>query len=297
MTINYGNTIPSRALELLRELDSTLDFAKSTIQLELILYLGTIRKGIRAREAAAALGLRTKSVYDALSKLMSKGLVVRHSNGCYVLTEEGERFVNKVLNLLKGGWSDLQTQSKQHLVGISAEPKSTVIHGLLTYKYLYDALLVLALCPKHEMPLSRLASILGVRPATLSSYLDLAVARRGKVGLFKKVLRATGRGGLETYYRLTDAGFQEVSRFADYRRLRGNKFLMLIFRITRSYGVWEAYAKLSTLLSILAGASSLAYMVTNAEPFLWLSSLAVTLLIGTAMIIDRASKYLSPSRT
>ncbi|GEM_PF-901062 len=295
--MSYGNTLPSRAIELLRELDSMLDFAKSTIQLELILYLGTVGREVKAREAALALGLRTKSVYDALSKLMSKGLVVRRSNGYYVLTDDGERFVNKVLSLLKGNCCNTLPQGKQYLTSVRARPESDVLRGLLTYKYLYDALLVLALSPKHEMPLSKLASILGVRPATLSSYLDLAVAKRGRLGLFRKILKATRHGGMEAYYRLTDAGLQEVSRFADYRRLKSSKLLMLIFRITRSYGVWEAYAKLSTVLSLVAGASSLAYIVTNLPPFLWLCSATIVLLMGVALIMDRASRYLSPSRT
>ncbi|MEM4966851.1 MAG: helix-turn-helix domain-containing protein, partial [Zestosphaera sp.] len=72
-----------KKIELIKELDTMLDFAKSTAQLEIILYLSSSRKNLTAREIAQALNMKLKTVYDALNKLTSKELVERTNDGGY----------------------------------------------------------------------------------------------------------------------------------------------------------------------------------------------------------------------
>jgi len=288
LTQKHGVLLTS-GIELLRELDSVLDFAKSTIQLELILYMSSKPKGIRAREAALALGVRTKSVYDALTKLISKGLVLRRPHGIYILTEEGERFVRKVLKLLTGDQHKGTSVPSGNPVSAdySRHNYIDVSKNLLTYKYIYDTLLILGLSEHKEMSINELAGRLGVTPATLSSYLDIAVSRRGRLGLFKKVLKSRGDGKMDVYYRLTEIGLQEVSRFAEYRKIRNNKIIKALLRVTNSYNVWESFTKLSMILSLSTVLLSLGYALTSFNPFLWIAECLIACILGLTIILSR----------
>lgn len=278
-------------IELLRELDSVLDFAKSTIQLELILYMGSKSKGIRAREAAMALGIRTKSVYDALTKLISKGLVLRRADGTYVLTEEGERFVRKVLKLLSGSQRKGNTAPPDSAMSVSytARAHFDVSKNLLTYKYIYDTLLILGLTEHKEMSLNELAKKLGVTPATLSSYLDFATSKHGRLGFLKKVLKSRGNGRMDIYYRLTEAGLQEVSRFTEYRKIKNSRVLKTLLKVTGSYNVWGAFAKLSIVLSFSTALFSLGYALTSFDPFLWIAECLVACMLGLTVVLSRVA--------
>ncbi len=278
-------------IELLRELDSVLDFAKSTIQLELILYMGSKPKGIRAREAALALGIRTKSVYDALTKLISKGLVLRRHDGTYVLTEEGDKFVRKVLKLLGGGQREGIDASLSDVINTDYGRQTSfdVAKNLLTFKYIYDALLILGLTERKEMSLSELAKRLGVTPATLSSYLDIATSKHGKLGFLRKVLKSRGNGRMDIYYRLTEAGLQEVSRFAEYRKIRNSKVLKTLLKVTSSYNIWGAFTKLSMVLSLSTALFSLGYALTSLNPFLWVAECLVACMLGLTIVVSRVA--------
>ncbi len=290
-----------QGIELLRELDSILDFAKSTIQLELILYLGMLKRGAKAKELATRLGIRSKSVYDALTKLMIKGLVTKDGNGRYVLTDDGERFVEKVMRLLRPSDKSLIASHRKQSTEVLNQvthylPGSKIVRNLLTYKYIYEALLMLGLTEEREMSINELALRLGVTPATLSSYLDVAVARRGELGLFKKISKSRGNGRTEVFYRLTEAGLQEVSRFAEYRRIRSNRLLLTLLRVTKSYNVWSAYSKICIPLSILTGLSSMAYTLTSLHPLLWVVSALLTLLLSLTILFSRLAGMLSQCR-
>ena len=290
LTQNSG-VLLSGGIELLRELDSMLDFAKSTIQLELILYMGSKPKGIRAREAALALGIRTKSVYDALTKLISKGLVLRQHDGTYVLTEEGERFVRKVLKLLGEGQRKSTGVSPDSAisVGYSRQAHLDVSKNLLTYKYIYDTLLILGLTERKEMPLNELAKRLGVTPATLSSYLDIATSKHGRLGFLRKVLKSRGDGKMDICYRLTEAGLQELSRFAEYRRIKNSKVLKTLLKVTGSYNVWGAFTKLSMMLSLSTALFSLGYALTSFDPLLWVAECLVACMLGLTILLSRVA--------
>ncbi len=287
---NSGVLLAS-GIELLRELDSVLDFAKSTIQLELILYMGSKPKGIRAREAALALGIRTKSVYDALTKLISKGLVLRRHDGTYVLTEEGGKFVRKVLKLLGGGQRKGIDASLSDVINANYGRQTSldVAKNLLTFKYIYDALLILGLTERKEMSLSELAKRLGVTPATLSSYLDIATSKHGRLGFLRKVLKSRGDGRMDVYYRLTEAGLQEVSRFAEYRKIRNSKVLKALLKVTSSYNVWGAFTKLSMVLSLSTALFSLGYALTSLDPFLWVAECLVACMLGLTIVVSRVA--------
>ncbi len=278
----------SSRLELLRELDSMLDFAKSTIQLELVIYLGQKNKGIRPREAAKDLRIKVKSVYDALTKLIGKGLVARSSTGLYELTPEGRAFVNKLYAL----FSDPHTRQSYFSTSRMTAPRVslgtlTVTKNVLFYKYVYDSMMALGLSPKKELSLKELARVVGVSETTLAGYLDVVTAKRGQTGLFKRIVRSKGKGKSEVFYRLTEFGLQELSRFSEYRRIKNNKLLLFMLSLTRSLSLNEAVGKLTTISGIVAAGSVIAYALSFSELFIAsFGILTVVSLLSSLLLIS-----------
>ncbi|MCD6323566.1 MAG: hypothetical protein J7L55_00420 [Desulfurococcales archaeon] len=245
-------------VEVLRELDSILDFSRSTVQLELILYMGLRPSGIKPREAAKELRINTKSVYDALSKLVSKGLVERASPGSYVLTEAGKEFVRKLEDLFTpSGEDELVTSPGKVSIGTAAVSKN-----VLFYNYVYESMLAIGASPSKELSIKDLSRMLGVSESTLLDYLEVVSAGKGKTGLLKKVVKSLGEGRKEIYFRLTDYGHQELSRFMEYRRIKSSKALTYLMKVTRSLTVYDGLrrASLLSLVFITASLASFAFI-------------------------------------
>lgn len=265
-----------------------LDFAKSTIQLELIIYMGQKNGGIRPREAANDLRIKVKSVYDALTKLISKGLVTRSAIGLYELTPEGKIFVNKLYALFSG------SQSRQSYFSGSCATRPRVSLGTLTitknvlfYKYIYDSMMALGLSPKKELSLKELARVVGLSESTLAGYLDVVTAKRGRTGLFKKIIRSKGKGKSEVFYKLTEFGLQELSRFSEYRRIKNNRLLLLTLALTKSLTLNEAIGKLTTVSGIVAASSVIGYALSFYELFVAsFGIIAIVSLLSSLLIMS-----------
>ncbi len=240
-------------IEVLRELDSILDFSRSTVQLELILYMGLRPSGIKPREAAEELRINTKSVYDALSKLVSKGLVERSSPGSYVLTEAGKDFVRKLEEL----FSSSEDEDSLVLQGRVSLGTAAVSKNVLFYKYIYESMLAVGASPSKELSIKDLSRMLGVSESTLLDYLEVVSSGRGKTGLLRKVVKSLGDGRKEIYFRLTDYGYQELSRFMEYRRIKSSKALTYLMKLTRALTIYDGL-KRASLLSLVFTAFSLA---------------------------------------
>jgi len=92
-------------VDVLRELDSLIDFARGSLQLKIILALARSSDGLTARDISDSIGLRYKAVQDSIRKLISKGLVVKESDGVtdvYKLSSEGLGYVTKLVEALNG---------------------------------------------------------------------------------------------------------------------------------------------------------------------------------------------------
>jgi len=235
-------------LELLRLLDSIIDFARSTIQLEILLYLGLKKEYASASEIAIDLGLRFKSVYDAIIKLTRKGLVEKKGNG-YLITEEGREFVRNLCML----FSD-NTSLRGDVKGLRS--LRVMIERIVMAKYLYDIILALGYAKNHEASLDKLSKLIGISQVRLRSYVELFVNNRFKeLRLFKRVIKYKPiipfiRRKGKIYYRLTEAGIKELRRLYEYRRYNRNIFLKLLFRVTFSLSKSEAYKKLIGLIVV-----------------------------------------------
>ncbi len=141
-------------LVLLKKLDSLLDFARATIQLEVLVLLGAIGKPVSPREISSELNVRLKSVYDALNKLSSKGLVKRVGSGLYQLTPSGEAYFRELRDLFSAG-GRFDTSSV-----IERLDPVILIRNLIAGKYIYDVMMAMALSESKEMCLKDIAKLL-----------------------------------------------------------------------------------------------------------------------------------------
>jgi len=267
-------------IELLRKLDSTLDFSRSTVQLELILYMGFKGTHIRPKRVAGELGISAKSVYDALSKLMGKGLVKRTSLGSYTLTKAGLEFVRELENIFST-YSEGATPQPPSRVSLGS---LSISHSLVLYKYVYESILAIGSSPRKELSLKELARLLRVRESTLIDYLELVTSRRGRVGLLRRVVRSLGNGRGEVYYRLTDFGFQELSRLAEYRRFRSNRFLHGLMLLTNSLTINDSVRRGALLTLVLMGASLVGFAVGG--PIIGFTLGLVSILSGALLYVS-----------
>ncbi|MEM0438870.1 MAG: hypothetical protein QXX84_01020 [Sulfolobales archaeon] len=80
-----------RKISLFRELDSMIDFSKSSYQLDIVIFIGNVGKPVSVDAIVSALGVDRKQVLDALRKLKIKGIVTANNN-FYMLTNTGKRF-------------------------------------------------------------------------------------------------------------------------------------------------------------------------------------------------------------
>lgn len=232
-----------RKIELIKELDTMLDFAKSTAQLEIMLYLSTSKEGLTARDIAQALNMRLKTVYDALNKLVSKELVERTEEEGYKLSTVGNEFIEKLLRVVTGS----EPRGLQQ-VSLGINNLNTVMRNLVTFKYVHDTMLILALTDSDKISLKKLARLFKTSEQTLSEHLELFCKKEGGLGLLKKSVRDDGT----TYYSLTDLGKQEVSKFTSYRKLKNNKLLLALMRVSRSLTPRQAILKIASTSYVLS---------------------------------------------
>ena len=269
-------------LLILKNLDSVLDFAKSTIQFEVIIYLGTRKKPVTVREISRELGLRLKATYDALAKLINKGLVERTRNG-YALTRKGVDFIKSLYGLfsLDTSSTDLRQERLREL--------RLVVRNLLLVKYVYDAMVVLSNSPNYELSIVELSKILKLSKDRLKSYLDVFTdARDSQMCIFKKVVkRVDGRASDEyTYYRLTDLGLREVSKFREYRKFKRNKLRRALLTLTKSRREIDVYKKVLILLGFVTPSITIISYLIGLRIFILTWSLLVGLMVATTLAIE-----------
>jgi len=245
-----------KKIELIKELDATLDFAKSTAQLEIMLYLSTSKKSPTVREIAQALNMKLKTAYDALNKLINKELVERTDEGSYKLSTLGNEYVEKLVSLIVGG----ELRGLQQ-ISLNVNNINAIIRNLVTFKHVHDVMLILALTNSDKIELKKLAKLFKTSEQTLSEHLELFCKKDGSLGLLKRTVGSDGT----TYYSLTELGRQEVSKFMTYRRLRNNKLLLAIMRVTRSLTPKQAILRmaLSSYVLAIAGMYTILFTYTG----------------------------------
>lgn len=105
-----------KKLQLLRELDSTIDFSRSNQQLEVVIFIGASARPVSTDEIVENLGLDRKQALDALRKLKFKEIVV-DKGSLYELTEKRRKFYQGLADDLDQHAGDRCKSSAQRASG------------------------------------------------------------------------------------------------------------------------------------------------------------------------------------
>jgi DNA-binding MarR family transcriptional regulator len=250
------NSLDRARLELLRKLDSIIDFSKSTIQLQIILALALNGENLSTSRLSKIVGERRKAVLDALRKLEYKGLIRRVDGSdsgelVYELTDLGRAFTRGLAGLLS---STPASAKAQHMLGedLTVSQRITLRTRLVEAGYAYKALVALSLAPRYSLPARDLSRSLGISAERLVSYMDLFTTPPQRI--FRKMLKPDGT----IIYRLDAEGAKLLARIAESRKLRSRRLAVALARAFKAYSQPKIIAVMSSVLFL---ANSLAMLL------------------------------------
>ena len=255
----------------LKEIDSRIDFARSQLQLDIVLELALARKPLAADEIARFIGYRKKAVLDALRKLENKGLVRRvgSSNMLFELTDEGKKLLEGLFDLL--GVSGLTSVARKAHVRGRADARDLQKVVQPSY-YLAKIIIAIGSSRKGYLSMKELASVVGLSQERLQSYMEPYMSATAEVKLFKKVrkpvrleplyriLRSFGVrvSTVSSYVTLTDEGRLLYYRLPVYVKLKHNFAAKLVAELFGSYAERLVLKRFSVLTCVLALSSIIA---------------------------------------
>ncbi|HDI46822.1 MAG TPA: hypothetical protein ENF82_03340 [Candidatus Methanomethylia archaeon] len=251
-------------LQKLREIDDVVDLSRSSMQLEVLLFMGSKRK-VSIDELSQGLSFRRKALNDTLRKLINKKLIERTEDDCFALTEKGENYLRELSRIVGGGENYAKLKGSAEEVG--RERLRMLVKELATSLYIYNVIVSLGMSKSHEQSLSSLSKLVGLSEVRLKSYLDLFTKTPSRdLRLFysyEKPSRLSGiiaklkgtRPKCKTYYRLSDQGLSVYYRLPHYMKFKRNIFFRIIQMITRT-GHPEAAIRRIFYITILGTVSS-----------------------------------------
>ncbi len=220
----YNRIISS--LKILRELDSILDFSRSSNQLLIVFYLSSIKEETSISELAAKLKLSRKSILDSIRKLERKGLVekIYREDDIYLsLSEKGREYMRKLMSILS---TRHETSMPSTEVALKVMTRINIGHELVTAYRIYRALIALGLSGRAHMSLRELSKHMGLSMERAKSYLDAFSASPSR--LFRRITAPTG-----VYYRLDKEGKRILyysPHYITYKRSKLYSFLANMFK-------------------------------------------------------------------
>lgn len=154
------------------KLDEIIDFARSRVQLKILLFLSS-RPCASLAEISLALGERHRTVSDALLKLRNKGLVERvaERRGIYKLSGNGLAFVEDLFSLVRRGYGGFERASLKDGVMNGYRPRD-LASTLISHVILYRIITIVGSSKKNAVSLNKLASLLDLSPTVTRSYID-----------------------------------------------------------------------------------------------------------------------------
>ena len=265
-------------IEKIREFDSLIDFARSSLQLDIVFQLASSRKPLSAAEIARVLGQRKKPILDALRKLEIKGLVKKsNSRGdLYELTELGRNAIEDLFAIL--GVSDLKAALRSGYGKVRARDMIKIV---IPVNYIHDTLVALGTSRRNELSLSTLSQIIGLSPQRLAMYLDPYAEPRSEVRLFKKYRRESftqkitnklfGRTKTEVHYRLTSLGMETFYRLSIYSRIKGNSVLRFLIKVFGNYSPKFVMRRLSVINTVLGSVALATLLIIPSLSYMFLA--------------------------
>jgi DNA-binding MarR family transcriptional regulator len=211
-----------RRLRLLQELDDKIDFARSTIQLRIVMAFISGKDSYTPSELVNVIDERRKAIIDALRKLESKGIVEREKDSySFRLSEKGREYTKRLLALLGITKEQLTTRFSEN----GPLPRQIVLASMNEALYIHRAIVALANQRTGKLSLKELASVMGLSRDRAKSYLDLY--SRPPYRVFRRITHPT-RG---TYYKLEKYGYTIYYRTIEYSKAKRSRLFRLALKI------------------------------------------------------------------
>lgn len=263
---NYISKEFLEKLRKLKELDKIIDFSKTSVQLEIILLLGT-SSSLNVNEMVKNLGYRRKAITDALRKLLRKGLIItensKDGDEVFLLSDSGRSYLNQLLLTLSHQYpSNDLIRSKVRIKG-NTEKLKYVINMLPTAYYIHESLLCLINTNNYEASLKTLAKIVNLSPQRLKSYLDLYTdCANRELKLFKRIYRLSmssrllkllgvKKNKVEVNYKLTKRGLEIAYKLPMYIKIKKNPLLKILLLLTKSCHFKQALKRILLIIYLL----------------------------------------------
>ncbi len=212
-------TVTLKKLELLRRIDSIVDFSRATAQLKILLAIDGSK--LTVSEIVKATGLKRKTVLDALRKLEIKDLV-KKSKDKYCLSIEGMQIYEALKELIKSGTLPIgKVQVRGHKIAFYEN-----YDKLLSTAYMLLAIRIIGDSNNKPIALKKLATKLRVSPLTLEEHLS-RFTETDELKVFEKVYDL--KRPRTVMYRLTKLGLKLYHTI--YARQISNRREILIIEI------------------------------------------------------------------
>ena len=263
-----------RKLTLLKQLDNTIDFSRSAIQLEIVMALTAAGHPLTATALSEKLGERRKAILDALRKLENKGIVEKRLGPReieYTLSKGGREYALKLLAVL--GDEGSRGEEDQGASHATIARKELVAGSLLESRYLYKAILYLAHAPGHTLSLKTLARLMNLSPERAKSYLDLFSLPPNRI--FRRITHP--RRGI--HYRLEEEGLKLYHRMPEHLRGKKNPLYRLMLSLEARLSTRTARALLASLTLVAQAAFTI---LATGSPTL---ALATSLALAPGLIL------------
>ncbi|MEM1541809.1 MAG: hypothetical protein QW101_06555 [Ignisphaera sp.] len=240
-TIDIEDLLNTR-INMLRELDAVIDFARGGLQLNIIMELGRNDDGYTVKDIARILNERPKAVLDAMRKLVVKGLVVKDDkNGydLYRLSEKGMEFYGRLAKML--GFIEYYKGERVSKAQIKAMVLD-IASDLVKYHHIADVVITIATSKNQEASIRTIAEGMKLSVDRAKTYLEMYSESRSPLRLFKKVEKKRSKV-IETFveimnpllnkigikilnnnhtYRLTKEGLMVFYRHPYYVKFKNN---------------------------------------------------------------------------
>jgi len=274
-------------LQMLRELDSVIDFARGYLQLRIVLCLGS-RNSLSTRDIASLLSERQKSVVDAIRKLVAKGLVARESDGgvdLYKLSDSGLEFYRRLQSIVGDGYRYRVSREERREMVLDIASEMT------RYTHLADAIIAIATSKNGELTLADIADAMKLGVDRARTYIEMFSERRGGVRVFKRVEKTSKllaalakilkplKINIKTTtisYRITDEGlaiFYRQPYYLKYKKSLASKIATKVFGsahpriVLKKMTLMMLAASLVTSLAALATATPVAIALCGSMTF------------------------------
>lgn len=240
-------------IDTLRELDENIDFARGTIQWQIVVFLSNKGPSSTA-EIAKEIGINKKSVIDSIRKLVDKGLVEKVKYDIYNLTSEGKDLIVKL--------QEIQVEEPKII-----EDKDYIdILNNVTHYYYFVEIVKATIVNNGKVPIGSLCSELGISKRTLFNYLDIFSS---KYKYFKKINRK-GVFKNRVEWIITDDGKKVAYKIPGIYKMKNNIFFRFLTKITRSTTLNSSIFKLMIIFSITA---PLVFALSSSEYYRLIASI------------------------